>query len=257
MNIIRLKQTPSTNSAMKAMEGLEHGTVVVADRQTSGRGQRGNSWEAEPGKNLTFSLLLEPQNIEARSQFAISRAVALAVADCLAHWLRRDDLKVKWPNDIYVGDLKICGILIENTLEGTRIARSVAGIGINVNQREFRSDAPNPVSMRQIAGVDFDLEMLLEDVVNTILAYFAAEDGSSGKASEREYMERLWHADGFYPFAQGNTRIDGTPINPADSPAIFEAKIVDIDGMGLLTLQRRDGTLSTHAFKEISFLKHT
>ncbi len=255
MNAIRLKQTASTNSAMKSMDGLEHGAVIVTDNQTAGRGQRGNSWEAAPGLNLTFSVLLEPQNIEARDQFAISRAVALAVADCLAHWLRRDDVKVKWPNDIYVGDDKICGILIENTLEGSRIARSVVGVGINVNQREFLSDAPNPISMRQIAGMDFDLDMLLEDVVNTILSHFAAEDCSGGHASEREYMERLWHADGFYRFAEGNARVDGTPVGDNDGRKEFEARIVCIDGAGMMTLQRRDGTLTTHAFKEVSFLR--
>ncbi|MDE7136627.1 MAG: biotin--[acetyl-CoA-carboxylase] ligase [Muribaculaceae bacterium] len=255
MNVIRLKQTSSTNTAMKGMDGLEHGTVVVTDNQTAGRGQRGNSWEAAPGKNLTFSVLLEPQNIAARSQFAISRAVALAVADCIAHWLRRDDVRLKWPNDIYVGDDKICGILIENTLEGDRIARSVVGVGINVNQREFMSDAPNPVSMWQIAGMDFDLDILLEDVVNTILSYVAAEDCSGGHASEREYMERLWHADGFYWFAEGNARIDGTPVGDNDSRKVFEARIIGIDGSGMMTLQRRDLTLSTYAFKEVSFLR--
>lgn len=239
---------------MKAMDGLEHGTVIVADSQTAGRGQRGNSWEAEPGMNLTFSMLLIPENIPARRQFAISRAVSLAVAEALAHWLRRDDVCVKWPNDIYVGDGKVCGILIENTIDGSRISRSVAGIGINVNQKKFLSDAPNPVSMSGISGVDFDLGVLLDDVANTVLSHFAAEDCSGGVASERAYMENLWRRDGFHRFAAGNTRVDGRPVGADSAPDFFEARIVGVDPMGFITLERRDGNTTTHAFKEISFI---
>lgn len=291
MNIIRIKETDSTNTLIKTMSAVMHGTVVVAENQTAGRGQRGNSWEAEPGMNLTFSLLLEPEHIPARRQFAISRAVALAITDCLSHWLRNsaDDIAIKWPNDIYVGDRKICGILIENSLQGDRICRSIVGVGLNVNQTVFRSDAPNPVSMAQIAGFGFDLDTLLADVVTTILSYFNAEDCSEGTVSEREYAERLWRRNGFHRYlrtkdegqrttdqnyelrmtndeqAFGNYELrmtnDGKEIandklrmTNDDREEIFEARIVGVDPMGMLTLERRDSTRSTFAFKQIQFI---
>lgn len=291
MNIIRIKETDSTNTLIKTMPAVMHGTVVVAENQTAGRGQRGNSWEAEPGMNLTFSLLLEPEHIPARRQFAISRAVALAITDCLSHWLRNsaDDIAIKWPNDIYVGDRKICGILIENSLQGDRICRSIVGVGLNVNQTVFRSDAPNPVSMAQIAGFGFDLDTLLADVVTTILSYFNAEDCSEGTVSEREYAERLWRRNGFHRYlrtkdegqrttdqndelrmtndeqAFGNYELrrtnDGKEIanddlrmTNDDREEIFEARIVGVDPMGMLTLERRDSTRSTFAFKQIQFI---
>lgn len=143
--IVWLDSCGSTNDALTEIDGADHGTVAVCRRQTAGRGQRGNKWESEPGKNLTFSILLCP-DIEARSQFEMSMLVSLAVADFIDAVLGRRAAKVKWPNDIYVADGKICGILIENRLSGTMLERAVAGIGINVNQTVFRSGAPNPVS---------------------------------------------------------------------------------------------------------------
>ncbi len=134
-----------------------HGYVLMAREQTAGRGQRGNSWEAAPGMNVTMSVMLRPQGLPAAAQFAISEAVAMGVVDLLDS-LGVDGARVKWPNDIYVGDRKVCGILIENSLCGTIVGRSVAGVGLNVNQREFVGGAPNPVSLRQLLGRDLDVE---------------------------------------------------------------------------------------------------
>lgn len=260
---------------MKKKPGIVHGTVIAADSQTAGRGQRGNSWEAEPGKNLTFSLLLEPEHIPARRQFAISRAVALAICDCLRHWLSNhaDEIAIKWPNDIYVGNRKICGILIENSLQADRICRTVVGIGLNVNQTVFRSDAPNPVSMAQLAGFEFDLDTLLDDLATTIISYFNAEECSEGTASEREYAERLWRRIGYHRFKRTKDKGQGTTdsnyklrrtkdegqgsnykLRRTKDEEIFEARIVGVDPMGMLTLERRDSTRSTFAFKEVQFL---
>ncbi len=156
MNFLLLEEVDSTNSyvAVHAAE-LEDMTMVIADSQTAGRGQRGNSWESEQGKNLTFTLLYKPQGIAPREQFAISEAAALAVADFLVE--SGMEAKVKWPNDIYAGDRKISGILIEHALMGQTIQHTRIGIGLNVNQREFRSDAPNPVSMVQLLGSESDI----------------------------------------------------------------------------------------------------
>ncbi|MDE6431375.1 MAG: biotin--[acetyl-CoA-carboxylase] ligase, partial [Duncaniella sp.] len=120
---------------------------VSARRQTAGRGQRGNSWESAPGKNITMSILLRPEGLHPSRQFVISRAVSLAITGVLRRYMPASAVRVKWPNDIYVDDRKICGILIENVISSASIRQSVVGIGINVNQRRFLSDAPNPVSM--------------------------------------------------------------------------------------------------------------
>ena len=161
MRIEWLDECVSTNTQVTEYPLSEEGVIVAARCQTGGRGQKGNSWEAQPGKNLTFSAMWKPRGIAAREQFSISEAVALAVVDFLED--AGINAKVKWPNDIYVDDRKICGILIEHSVMGTEISRTIAGVGINVNQREFLSGAPNPVSMASIAGTEFPTERLLED----------------------------------------------------------------------------------------------
>ena len=169
MRIIHLDTVGSTSSYLASL-GAEaaHGTVVMAREQTAGRGQRGNSWEAEPGMNITLSLMLHPKGLPPARQFVISRAVSLAIVGMLDKYV--DDVTIKWPNDIYIGDRKICGILIENTITGSTINRCIVGIGLNVNQTEFRSDAPNPVSLCQLMhGTVFDIDSLAEDMVSAIL----------------------------------------------------------------------------------------
>ena len=137
----------STSSEFTDPDRFRHGAVIATREQTAGRGQRGNSWEAEPGKNLTFSMLLRPRGLHAARQFELSMVVSLAIADAIDALLPQGvRTAVKWPNDIYIGMEKVCGILIENRLAGPFIEYSVAGIGININQRRFLSDAPNPTS---------------------------------------------------------------------------------------------------------------
>ena len=160
--IIRLKEATSTNSVLHdwlANEPLPEGSVVVAEDQTAGRGQVGNHWEAEPGQNLTFSLVIYPTCLQAKEQFLISQIAALSVKQTLEAYVQ--PIRVKWPNDVYWQDRKICGMLIENDLLGCTIATSILGIGININQAQFVSDAPNPVSLHQITGQRFYKEELL------------------------------------------------------------------------------------------------
>lgn len=140
------KEIDSTNSqAHRCRHEASDFTVWAAEFQTAGRGQRGNTWESAVGENLTFSILLKPTNFLSTRQFELSQVVALGVVDYLAtHGI---EAKIKWPNDIYVGDRKICGILIENVLSGDTLSVCIAGIGVNLNQTVFRSDAPNPTSL--------------------------------------------------------------------------------------------------------------
>ncbi len=156
--IIHIDETDSTNRWLRE-QGGEEDVVVWADYQTAGKGQGTNSWESERGKNLTFSVLLHPQDIPANKQFSISMLVSLALCEALGQHI--GDLSIKWPNDIYWRNAKIAGILIEHRISGSLIRDSIIGIGLNVNQRHFLSDAPNPVSLWQICEQDTDREMLL------------------------------------------------------------------------------------------------
>ncbi len=161
---ISLPETGSTNTWLKEhADEIPVPAVAVTDHQTSGRGQRGNTWEAEPGKNLTFSMLFKPEGVAPSGQFFISEAVCLGIVDTLRRYLPHPEtVKVKWPNDVYAGDRKICGILIEHSLESaSAIRHTIAGIGLNVNQKEFHSSAPNPVSMFNLTGKVTPLRPLL------------------------------------------------------------------------------------------------
>lgn len=217
----------STNSALP--RNAAHGDALMALEQTAGRGQRGNSWEAEPGRNITLSLMLRPENLAAVRQFEVSEAVALGVSDLLME-LGVENVAVKWPNDIYVDDRKICGILIENALSGSLISHSIAGIGLNVNQRRFRSDAPNPVSLIQLTGREHDLRALAERMIELILARL--ERGNN----HEDYRRRLWRGTGEWPWR--------TPDGEQ-----FTASITDVLPDGRLRLSGRP---APYPFKSVA-----
>lgn len=243
MKIRRIKETESTNSyvASHATE-LEDMTMVLADKQTAGRGQRGNSWESEPGKNLTFTVFCRPTWLEPREQFSISEAAALAIVDYLAD--QGVEAMVKWPNDIYVGDRKIAGILIEHSVTSTEIESSRIGIGVNINQQKFLSDAPNPVSLFQIVNKEKDLMKAAESVAGCMQRRLEA--CRSAKEMDRlhsEFLSRLW-------------RNDGMPHRfrlPGGEP--FSGIIKDVDRFGPISiLNIENGQISSYAFKEIEFI---
>lgn len=243
---IHLQSTRSTNSYLGEMAAeAAHGTVVYTDIQTAGRGQRGNTWEAEPGKNATFSVLLRPAAVDPNRQFLLSEASALAVVHALDPHI--DGACVKWPNDIYYKDLKICGMLIEHALSGGHISHTIAGIGLNVNQRVFLSDAPNPVSLVQITGRELPAEHFVRAVAEELLRLSDPLPGNA-RALHEEYLSRLYRNDGYHPYRA-----------VADSPAlpggtVFEARIRDVASDGMLTLELRDGSCHRFAFKEVEYL---
>ena len=239
MQIIQLEETPSTNTWLREHAAeLGHGTIVTTGCQSAGRGQRGNSWESEPGKNLTLSILVRPAGIPAVRQMAISRAVSLAIVDWLDGYLPDGmTASIKWPNDIYVGDRKICGILIEHALTGTGIDRTIIGVGINVNQEKFLSDAPNPVSLIQLTCREHQLGTMLAEVGGQIISRIESEMAASGLLTESEYASRLWRREGFHPYR--------------DADGEFMAEIAGVAPDGMLTLRRSDGTTSSYAFKEV------
>ena len=142
--------------------------VVVASHQSAGRGMDKNKWESEAGKNLLFSIALNVNFLEAENQFQISQAVSVAIVETLAQFIDNQQLFIKWPNDIYFGDKKLAGMLIQNTIEGRMMGVSIIGIGLNVNQIEFSKDIPNPISLKMISGKDYDIEDLLNLLINNI-----------------------------------------------------------------------------------------
>ena len=244
MEYLYLEETESTNTYCSLHEGeLSDMTFVAARRQSGGRGQRGNSWEAAPGRNLTFSIFCHPQGVEAREQFVISEATALGVVNYLLS--RGIDAKVKWPNDIYAGDRKICGILIEHALTGQEISRSILGVGINVNQEEFLSDAPNPVSMKQLTGVEYDLGEEARSVgeeIGRLMALAATPEGR--RAIHNEFRHRMWRGDGL-----------PHPFRDTASGRRYDGLVSDVRTDGYLIVEEAEsGALHKYAFKEVEFL---
>lgn len=248
MKIKWIDKVDSTNTYLKEHPSeLPAGTMLAARTQNAGRGQRGNSWEAEPGKNLTFSFRAENLPLRPSEQFAVSEATALAIVALLRDY--GIETKVKWPNDIYVGNRKICGILIENSIMGDRISSSVIGAGLNVNQTIFTSDAPNPVSMLNIAlksmrypaeFTEFSLREVAEKLGALLDAYMARLGEPQGLHSE--YIASLWRGDGtLHPFRDTATG------------ERFDASIKGVELTGHLLLDAPDG-IRRYAFKEVAFL---
>ena len=190
--IVHIDETDSTNRWLK--DNGEGDMVVVASYQTAGKGCGTNSWESERGKNLTFSLLIHPEGMPANRQFHITEAVSVALCELLEGYIY-NKVEIKWPNDIYVGDQKICGVLIENRLQGGVIKDSIIGVGLNVNQLCFVSDAPNPVSMANITGRQFDREQLLRELLETFDEEWADLEG----VRER-YLQQLYRRKGFFRY---------------------------------------------------------
>ena len=240
--IERVEVVDSTNSYLKKLvydQRPEEGSMVIAEFQSAGRGQMGNGWSSEVGKNLLLSIVIYPDGLLANEQFIISRMASLAVKNCLDQFV--DDIRIKWPNDIYWKDKKIAGMLIENDVQGRYIQNSVIGIGININQQGFPEDLPNPVSLRQITGTDNDIDNIADIFVREFfLLYREFQDGKTTQI-EDEYMLDLYRVNDYYWFK--------------DEGGSFKAKIKEVMPSGHLVLETMDeGDLRQYAFKEVSFI---
>ena len=191
--IIRLEEVDSTNSILAAKyssRSLPEGSVVVASSQTKGRGQGQSKWQSEPGKNLTCSFIIYPEFVDPSKQFYISKTVSLAVADLVG--LYTDKVAIKWPNDIYVNDKKIAGLLIENSIEKNAIKTSIIGIGLNVNQKEFPSSLPNPTSLLKLTKTKHDLEEILESLGNILEYRYSLLKGKEWDVIDENYLNLLY-----------------------------------------------------------------
>lgn len=239
--IIRLQSTESTNNYANAQireKGVSEGTVFLAYEQTAGRGQMKNFWESEPGKNLTFSLVLFPDFLEIKRQFMLSKVVSLGIYRALNKYVAQ--LKVKWPNDIYAGDQKLGGILIENSIMSGLLKSSVIGIGLNVNQMVFRSNAPNPVSLQMLTNQHHDCESLLTEILDEIGAYYSLLKEGDYNLIDREFISVLYRLDEIHQFKSEDE--------------IFSGQIVGVNEIGQLLIQKTEGQLLEFHFKEVEFL---
>ena len=239
--LIHISETNSTNNYLQSLcskQKVEELTVVVADFQTSGRGQRGNSWESDSGKNLLFSIVIFPEFLEARRQFLISQIISLAIKEELDTYTT--DISIKWPNDIYWKEKKICGILIENDLMGRNISQSIAGIGININQETFHSFAPNPVSLRQITGKEFDLFEILKNIVLRIQSYYSLLKKGNTESIVCQYEMSLFRKEGMHRFKDANGK--------------FLARIICVEPEGRLILEDEILNKRGYMFKEVEYL---
>lgn len=242
MKIIWIDECGSTNSEISSYPAEEEPLILATRRQTAGRGQKGNVWESEPGKNLTFSAMWRPREFPARGQFALSEAVALAVADFLKGL--GIDASVKWPNDIYAGNHKICGILIEHAVTGPFVTRTIAGVGINLNQKRFLSDAPNPVSCVMLTGREEEPEEALRQFAAALEARLAqTADEASRTALHEEFKRRMWRFDGAEH-----------PFRDVARGEIYQGVIRDVLPTGMLLVEDPAGSIREYAFKEVEFL---
>lgn len=229
---------PSTNDEAFSVSYRE-GDVVAARHQTAGRGQRGHTWLGGEGENLTFSLVLEPTFLPINCQFLISQAVALALVDTLREY--GISPRIKWTNDIYVGDKKIVGILLEQKLQGGVIARTVAGIGINVNQREFDASLPNPTSMALECGREFPTAEVLDALVRRLMERYEQLRRGEHEQLREEYHTLLYRLNEWHIYALA----DGS---------LIEGRIVGVEPSGRLIVEQRGGEKCSYAFREIEFM---
>lgn len=278
---MELDEVVSTNTFLSGYHPLQTAeiTLVSAEYQSAGRGQQGNSWESDRGQNLLFSLLLHPTFLPPTHLFLLSEAIALSIRQALCQFLAPSpsssyevqptalpEVTVKWPNDIYVGDRKIAGILIENELRGQHIGRCIIGCGININQPAFHSDAPNPVSLRQLVGKETTRSLVLDAIITHFRRHYTAlrnhfstalppstasptalPPSTASLTAEalplhRSYLTSLYRRTGFHPYLE---TASATP---------FSAEIADVEPGGNLLLRDTTGRLRRYAFKEVSFI---
>lgn len=238
--IIYFAETDSTSNRLRDYEPQdgEEMTVAVADFQTAGRGNGGNKWVSEGGKNLLLSILVHPRHVPPQRQFLLSEAEALAVCDALNSYA--EGFKLKWPNDVYWNDSKISGTIIETSISGEGVTRCVYGTGINVNQREFPSGAPNPVSLCQIVGHEVDRDELLGKVLDGVERYLEMLRENRFQDISQLYHTMLYHADGVHRYR--------------DKQGEFKAAIVEVEDDGHLILRDEQWRMRSYAFKEVEFI---
>ncbi len=242
-NFVTLKEVDSTNNFLKELlsnsKPVPEGTVIMAENQYAGRGQQQNGWHASPGKNLTFSILLKPNFLPIGAQFDLTRAISLGVVDALKPLLG-DQLKIKWPNDIYYADFKLGGMLIENMIQGGQIKTSVIGIGLNINQESFPLNLSSAISVKQILHADYDLKTLLSDICRDIEAWYLHLKAGKTTLIRDSYLSWLYRLNEEKAFRAGDVTFNGS--------------ITGVTENGLLILKDNNNKELKFSLKEIQFI---
>lgn len=243
--IIKLESTRSTNqyiSELMRTRQLNEGTVISAYSQTNGKGLEDNIWESEAGKNLTISVLLYPTFIKPELQFQLTKVVSLAVCKTLDAYELPLSAAIKWPNDIYLGNRKIAGILIKNEISGSHISATIVGLGLNVNQEVFSKNAPGAVSLKMLTGNNFDTEIILTEWHKNLAYWYEKLMNADNNLLDKTYLERLYQMD-----------------EPAEYIIKGERKMATIKGLaeyGMLRLVGNDGLEYTCSLKEVEFVNN-
>lgn len=239
--IIELEKVTSTNNyALNLISKSEvtEGTIVLTHEQTAGKGQGNNTWETEAGKNLTFSIILHPSFLLPDQQFYLNKAISLAITDYLSRIVINKPVHIKWPNDIYFGDKKLGGILIENVISGNIFQSSVIGIGLNINQENFSNAIPNPISLKQILNHELNLKEELQSLCNCLENRYITLRGKHFSALDVDYKNRLLGYSEWRIYRKGTEEIEG--------------QITGVDEFGRLEIRTKDGELLTFSHGEIT-----
>lgn len=236
--IYRFDEVTSTNDLAREAKFVQ-GDVLWAEHQTAGRGQRGHTWLSQRGENLTFTLVVEPTFLPAREQFLLSEAAALALVDMLLSY--HIEARIKWTNDIYVGDKKLVGMLIEHFYSGSTLRRTLVGIGLNVHQTEFDSELPNPISMRQLRGETFSREEILDRFLEAFEARYALLEAGQAERLQADYRKQMYRL--------GEEQLFRTPDGTE-----FVAHIEGVEAGGALQLRLSDQSRRSYQFKEVEFV---
>lgn len=234
-----IKSLPSTNDFLKEYirnQTCEDGFTICTDFQTKGKGQQGNTWESEKGKNLLFSFIMHPNGIPIDQQFIISQLISISILEVLKKHIQ--GVSIKWPNDIYWKNKKIGGILIENSLQGNSIKHSIIGVGLNINQLEFPPNLPNPVSLKQIIGKTIRRRKLLHEIISE---FFYKLSKIEQIEIRKTYTENLFRTNGFHLFK-------------TESDQEFTARIVRVELDGKLILETPNKEKLPFYFKEVQFI---
>ena len=229
-NIIRLSVVDSTNiytTKLMSHTDISEWTVIRADLQTAGKGQRGKKWESEKGKNLLCTIIVKPKKLRIERQFLISMATSLAIVDLLSFY--GVDSQIKWPNDVLVRGKKICGLLIENHWSRGNIENSLLGIGLNINQLEFGEFSRPATSLISELGVESNIDSVLNKL-NSIINERMQDIYSDEIEITREYSEKLFGVNQLVTFEQNE--------------AIIEGRILGVDGNGAIKIETESGQKS-------------
>jgi BirA family biotin operon repressor/biotin-[acetyl-CoA-carboxylase] ligase len=242
-NLIEKKSLESTNNYAKEIlskDFLPEGSMILTRIQKNGRGTGDNKWESEAGKNLTVSFVLYPLFLQIKDQFVLNMSISLAVYDFVKGYIPNNEVKIRWPNDIYIDDKKVAGLLIENSIQGSEFCQSIAGIGININQETFISNALNPISLKNITKNDHDIAGCVDRLFLCVAKRYTMLENELFEAIRSDYIEALYRFNDFSEYIYNNRKIS--------------AKITGISEIGMLQLLTCEDKYIECDFKQISFV---